>query len=93
MQAVSTQPMVMATFKSKTFILYFTERNTWFKEVSLLLITNVSDWYHISLFLFSVELWLPLTGEGSALIGVFDGCVGFSSSDHSVTNEGISTQR
>ena len=47
--------------------------------------------YH--LFLYSVDLLLPRTGEGIGCICVSNGRVSFSSSDHSVTNVGISTPR
>ena len=47
--------------------------------------------YH--LFLYSVRLLLPSTGEGIGSIRVSGGRASLSSSDHSVTNVGISRPR
>ena len=70
---------------------FFTEISFRCKAVSLLPITTVSDCYHISFVLYSVQSQVPSTGESSYSINVSGGNA--TVGDYSVINVGTATPR
>lgn len=83
--------LVSGRKKTPQGLCFFTEINFRCKAVSLLPIRTVSDCYHVSFVLCSVQPQLPSSGESSYSINVSCGHV--SIGNNSVINVGIATPR